>query len=315
MESVTLFAGTANEPLAAAVARELDVPLAGRTVQRFPDGEISVRLEQSVRGREVFILQPTSPAVSDHLVELLVFADACRRAAAARITAIVPYLGYARSDRRQGLRAPVTASLVAMLLETAGVTHVVALDLHSPQLEGFFRIPIDNLTAVPVLCAALRPRVAADAVVVSPDLGATRLATEYGQRLGLAAAVCHKQRTSGTAVKVARIVGEVRDRPCVIVDDMITTGGTIAEAMAALTAAGARPEFTVAATHAVLVEGARERLAAAGVRELFATDTVAQSAGGEPAVHVVSVAPSIADVIRRLVADESLHALPSLAYA
>lgn len=315
MERVTLFAGTANETLAAEVARELDVPLGSRSVERFPDGEISVRLAESVRGREVFVLQPTSPAVNDNLVELLVFADACRRASAARITAIVPYFGYARSDRRQGRRAPITASLAATLIEASGISHVVTLDLHSPQLEGFFRIPIDNMTAVPALCAALRHRVAEDAVVVAPDLGATRLATEYSQRLGVAAAVCHKQRTSGTEVRVARIVGDVRDRPCVIVDDMITTGGTIAEAVAALTAAGARPDFTVAATHGVLVEGARERLLGAGVRELYATDSIPQHAGGAPAVHVVSVAPSVADVIRRLVADESLHALSSLAYA
>ena len=315
MERSILFAGTANSPLAHAVARELGVALGASAVERFPDGEISVRIGESVRGCEVFIFQPTAPPVSDHLVELLVFADACRRAAAARIVAIVPYFGYARSDRRKGERTPVTASLVAALMEASGIDHVVTLDAHSAQVEGFFRIPIDNLTAVPILCEFLRERISPDAVVVSPDLGAVRLATEYGRRLGLPIAVCHKERVSGAEVKISQIVGDVRGRACVIIDDMITTGGTIAECVGALRAAGAQPEVTVAATHAILVEGARERLAGAGVRELIVTDTVVEREGGAPALRIVSAAPPIADVVRRVMADASLHALSSLAYS
>ena len=315
MQRFLLFAGTANPPLAQAVAHELGVSLGDGTVERFPDGEVTVRLGESVRGCEVFILQPTAPPVSDHLVEMLVFADACRRAAAERIVAIVPYFGYARSDRRKGERTPVTASLVAALMESSGIEHVITLDAHSAQVEGFFRIPIDHLTAVPILCDALRERVTADSVVVSPDLGAVRLATEYGRRLGVPIAVCHKQRMSGTEVKVTQIVGEVRDRACVIIDDMITTGGTIAECVGALRAAGARPEVTVAATHAILVEGARQRLVDAGVREVVVTDTVVAQEGGSPVVRIVSAAPPIADVVRRVVADASLHSLGSLGYS
>jgi ribose-phosphate pyrophosphokinase len=315
LERYALVPGTANRPLAESVARELRAPLCKCTVERFPDGEVSVLIEESVRGRDVFLLQPTSPPVNDHLVELLVLADACRRAAAARISAIVPYFGYARSDRRQGRRAPITASLAATVAETAGIDHVVVLDAHSPQLEGFFRVPIDNLSAVPAICDALAERVDGDAVVVSPDLGAVRLAAEYGRRLGLPTAVCHKQRTSAREASVSRIVGEARGRRCIIVDDMITTGGTIAAAIAALTEAGARGDMTVAATHAVLTAGARERLAAAGVRELFVSDSIVQPMDGEPKLRVVSVAATIADVVRRVTADASLHAAGPLAYA
>src|SRR5215218_7753249 len=165
----TIFAGTANAGLAEAVARELGVRLGACAVERFPDGETSVRLDEPVRGREVFVVQPTSPPVNDHLVELLAFADACRRASAARLTAIVPYFGYARSDRRNCRREPITASLVASLMQAAGVHHIVTVDVHTPQVEGFFQIPVDALTAVPALAAALRSRIPDDAVVVSPD--------------------------------------------------------------------------------------------------------------------------------------------------
>lgn len=306
LKGCSIFAGTANPELAAAIARELGVDLGRCTVERFPDGEISVHLDESVRGHEVFIVQPTSPPVNDHLIELLVFADACRRAAAARVTAVVPYFGYARSDKRQGLRRPITASFVADFMRCTGIAHVLTVDLHTPQLEGFFRIPVDDLTAVPLLCASLRHQIPGDAVVVTPDLGGVRRATEFGQRLGVPIAVCHKHRTSGTEVKVTEITGDVRDRACVIVDDMITTGGTIAESARALVKAGARPDFTVAATHGVFVDGAFARLAEAGARTVLVTDTVAITDREWPPLRVVSAAPLIAAALRRVLADGSL---------
>src|SRR5918999_135901 len=178
-EGFVIFAGTANAELAAGVARELGVQLGACSVERFPDGEMSVRLDEPVRGREVFVVQPTQPPVNDHLVELLAFADGCRRASAARITAIVPYFGYARSDKRNSRRVPVMASMVADLMQSVGIGHVVTVDVHTPQLEGFFRIPVDSLTAVPTLVHALRDRLPEDTVVVSPDAGCVSMATEY----------------------------------------------------------------------------------------------------------------------------------------
>jgi len=174
-----IFAGTANPDLARAVARELGVRLGACAVERFPDGEVSVRLEESVRGREVFVVQPTSPPVNEHLVELLAFADACRRASAARTTAVVPYFGYARADKRHGRREPITASVVADLFEAVGIAHVLTVDVHAPQIEGFFRIPMDSLTAVPALCEALGGRLHGGAVVVSPEL--TRASSRWSR--------------------------------------------------------------------------------------------------------------------------------------
>ncbi len=309
MSGCNIFAGAASAELADAIARELGVVLSARTVERFPDGEISVHIDESVRGHEVFIVQSTSPPVNDHLVELLIFADACRRAAADRVTAVVPYFGYARSDKRQGLRRPITASAVADWMRSAGIGHLITVDVHTPQLEGFFRIPVDDLTAVPLLCESLRQDIPADAVVVTPDLGGVHRATEYAERLGLSVAVCHKHRVSGTEVKVTDITGDVRDRTCLIVDDMISTGGTIAEGIRALLAAGARADFTVAATHGVFVEGAYARLAEAGVRTVFVTDTIAIADRAWPPLRVVSAAPLIAAALRRVIANGSLAEL------
>lgn len=301
MPVYTLLAGTANPALAAAVARELGVTPGRCRVERFPDGELSVTLDESVRGREVFVVQPTTPPVNDHLVELLAFADACRRAAADRVTAVVPYFGYARADRRDRGRQAIMASVVAQVLQCAGVDHLITVDLHTSQIEGFFHVPVDGLSAVAALCDAVRERLG-DAlrslVVVSPDAGRVPMANDYAQRLGVPLVVLHKRRESGASTAVTHLVGDVRGKRCLLIDDMIATGGTLVESVRALRAAGADEPFHVAATHGLFLGDALERLLAAGVREIFVTDTVPRPEHESGAVRVVSVAPLVAAAIR-----------------
>jgi ribose-phosphate pyrophosphokinase len=306
LRDFVLLAGRAHPALAAAIARELGAKLGACEVDRFPDGEVAVRLLEPVRRKDVVIVQPTAPPVNDHLVELLALADACRRAAAARITAIVPYFAYARADKRHGRREPITGRMVADCLEAVGVAHVVTVDLHTPQMEGFFFAPVDSLTAVPVLCRALRERLPAGVAVVSPDAGRVGLATDYAQRLGAPVVVLHKRRDSGTETHVTHVVGDVAGRACLIVDDIVATAGTLAESVTALLAAGARPEVFVAATHGLLLPGARERLGHPAVREVHVTDTVPVPSQDWPALRVVSIAPLVAAALERFLAHDSI---------
>jgi ribose-phosphate pyrophosphokinase len=304
-----LLTGTAHPALAADIANQLRVTLGRCRVERFPDGEVTAELQQSVRGRDVFIVQPTSPPVNDHLVELLVMADACRRADADRITAIVPYFAYARSDKRSGRRVPVTARAVADMMQSIGINHVVTLDAHTPQIEGFFRIPIDNLSTVPTMCAALESRLTSDTVIVSPDLGGVKRATEVGERLGRPVAICVKRRTDGTSVEVTQVIGDVRDRACVIVDDMLTTGSTITEAAKAIRAHGARDAMVVMASHGVFIPGARQKMRDVGVSEVVVSDSIAADQDGDLPVTRVPIATLLADVVERLMAAGSLRDL------
>lgn len=297
-DNFVIFAGTANPTLAAATARELANEPGACEIERFPDGEISVVLGEAVRGRKVFVVQPTSPPVDDHLMELLIFADACRRASADSITAIVPYFGYARSDKRDRRRGPITASLVAELMECAGIAHVILVDVHARQAEGFFHGPVDNLTAIPELCRVLEDRVPADTVVVSPDAGGVKMATEYARRLARPLVVLHKRRESGSETDVTHIVGDVRGRSCLIVDDMISTGGTIAESAAALRDAGSRPGIIVAATHGLLLDGACDRMRDAGVERVYVSDSIAGPDRRCGHTEVVTIAPLLAATIR-----------------
>lgn len=302
----TIFAGRANVALATSVAIEMGARLGACTVEHFPDGEVSVCLDEPVRGREVFIIQPTSPPANDHLIELLVFADACQRDGAAHITAVVPYFGYARADKRNGRREPITASMVADLMQVVGVNHVVTIDLHAPQVEGFFRIPVDSLTAVPVIAEVLRPNLAEGTVIISPDAGRVQMANEYSRQLGAPVVLLQKQRESGAETRVTHVVGDVRNRPCLIIDDMISTGGTISESIEALLAAGARPEITIAVTHGLLLPGAREKLMRDEVQEVLVTDSVAVSEPDWSQLRIVSVAPLIAAALQSFFID-SLH--------
>ena len=313
-KGATLIAGSACRSMSTLVERDLGRRFAAATIERFPDGEVSVCLEEPVRGEEVILLAATAPPVNDHLVELLALADACRRADAARIVAVVPYFGYARSDRRDGRRTPIMASLIAELAEHAGINHVVTVDVHTPALEGFFRIPVDNLTAIPALAGALTGRVmnaSGNAVIVAPDLGALRLANRYATKLGLPVAVCHKRRLGGTEVTVSRITGDVAGRRCIIIDDMISTGGTIVESVRALNEAGATPEHIVAATHAVLVPGALDKIGNAGVRELLVTDSIEPRSDPTARLQptILSIAPLLATAVHRLLNGGSLREL------
>jgi ribose-phosphate pyrophosphokinase len=306
---LVLAAGTANPSLARAVARELDMPIAAADIGRFPDGEVRIRLDEPVRERDVVLLQPTAPPVNDNLMELLALADACRRASAERVIAVIPYFAYARSDRRDGRREPITASLVADLLECAGVDHVVLVDVHAPQLEGFFRIPVDHLSAVPALCDEIGPLLPAKTVVVSPDAGRVQMATEYARRLRKPLVLLHKRRESESETEVTHIVGDVRDQACLLIDDIISSGGTIAESARALHEAGAGRKFFVAATHGLLIGDACERMAASGVEHLFVTDSLA-GPGERCAVdglrlHVVSIATAVAAAIRLQLVERS----------
>ena len=301
-----IFAGTANPGLTAAIAADLGMFPGACAIERFPDGETSVQLLESVRRKEVFLVQPLSPPVNDHLVELLALADACRRAAATRITAVVPYLGYARSDKRHGRREPISGRMVADVLEAVGIDHVVTMDLHAPQIEGFFHIPVDSLTAVPTLCNILHEKLPPGVVVVAPDAGALRMATDYAHRLKGTVAVLHKRRESGTGTQVTHLVGEVGGKPCLIVDDMISTGGTLASGIEALLQAGARPELTIAATHGLLLPGARQKLTHEAVKKVLITDTVAGAPKDWPLLQVISIAPVIAGALKRLLEHRSL---------
>ncbi len=309
MTHFSLFRGTANPDLSIEIARILDHSLSPSQTEVFPDGEVSVRLDEAVRGHPVFIVQSTAPPVTENLFELLLFVDACRRAASGHVTAVVPYFGYARADRRHGRRESIAASMVARLCQAVGLSHLVTVDLHTTQIEGFFHLPVEHLTAVPTLCDELKGRLAPETVVVSPDEGRLEMAGKYAQRLGLSVAVVHKQRISGVETRVVKIAGDVQDRPCLIIDDMITTGDTIANAMDALIKEGARPEFHVAATHGVLLKGARARLTRPGLREIFITDSVAPHIANWPELKVVSIAPLLAGAIHRLATHQSISDL------
>lgn len=303
-EEFSIFCGNANRKLAEAVARTIGVPLSAATVERFPDGEVSVEVREAVRDKDVFIVQSTAPPVNDHLMELLTFVDACRRASATRVIAVIPYFGYARSDKRHGRREPISARLVADLVQTAGIDHVITIDLHASQIEGFFRIPVDSLSAVSVLCDAIKRSLPAGTVVVSPDAGRLQMATEYAQRLKTSVVLLHKTRETGTETHVTHLVGDVRGRPCLVVDDMISTGGTIAEAVRQLVQAGAQPGIFVAATHGLLLSGAQGKLTTESMADVFVTDTIQQTIEGWPRLHVVSVASLLAEAIQRVTSDQ-----------
>jgi ribose-phosphate pyrophosphokinase len=292
-----VVSGSAHPALVEAVCADLGLASAARMLERFPDGEVRVVVREPVRGADVHVVQPLSPPADARLVELLFLADACRRGGAARVTAIVPYLAWARQDRRSADAEPHGARLVADLL-CARLDHVLAVDVHARAAEGFFSVPFEHLTAVPALAAALAGSRAP--VVVAPDLGAAKLAERVAARLGAPAACVHKERLSPTEVRSRVVSGEVAGRAPIVVDDMISTGATIEAAVKVLLEAGCRPDVTVAATHGLFVGDALERLGRLGLARVVVTDSVPPPRDPPFALGVVGLAPLLSEAIRRL---------------
>jgi ribose-phosphate pyrophosphokinase len=303
--SLRIVSGTANRPLADTVGARLGVPVGG-TVRRFPDGEMRPVVEDA-RGDDVYLVQPTGPPVNENVVELLLSLDACRRAGAGRITAVVPYFGYARQDRRSRSGQAVGARVIADALAAAGAQRLVVIDPHTSALEAMCAMPVEMVTAVPGLAGALAP-VTGETLVVAPDFGAVKLARHYATLLGTPVAVVRKHRETATTVRAEELVGEVRNRPAIVVDDMISTGGTVEAAVHALLAHAAA-DITVAATHGPLAETAAGRLGALPLRRLVVTDSVRPDRVTAIPRTVHSLTPLLADVISRLHRDEPLDDL------
>ncbi len=304
-EHLTVLVGPAATTLGAQVCEILSLSATAYECRRFPDGEIQIELRESVRGRHLYLLQPTCPPVEQRMLELLLLADACRRSGAERLTAIIPYFGYARQDRRSHRRA-LGARVATSVIGTAGLDRLMLIDAHAPAIEGFFDAPMDHLTAVPLLARSARPSVRDDSVVVAPDLGAVKLAREYSRLLQIPMAFVHKTRMDGDTVKAHDVIGDVRGRAPLVIDDMLSTGGTVEAAVAALRGAGATGPITVAVTHALCVGRAAEILPTLGLARFMATDTVTPACGPTAQIEVTSVAPLIAAAIERDYRDESL---------
>src|SRR6202453_1269238 len=307
-----VFSGRANVPLAEKIAQCLGDPLGKLTLQNFPDGDFLARIDEDVRGRDVFVVQPTCHPVNDNIMELLIILDRLRRASAARITAVIPYYGYARQDRKDQGRVPITAKLVANLLTTAGVNRVVALDLHAAQIQGFFDIPVDHMHAGPVINEYIRslkiPK--EDFVVLSPDEGSVKRALIYQKKLGGAIAIVDKRRSSATDVEAANLIGcSLQNKVAVIFDDMISTASSLVSAVNVARSNGARDVYACA-THAVLCENAVSRLREARVDKIVVTDSIPLTPEKEPPkIHVLSVAPLEEHAIKRGDFNESVSKL------
>jgi ribose-phosphate pyrophosphokinase len=303
-----LLSGTANPPLAEEIAQELKQPLCQVTIRRFADGEISIKIDENVRGQDVFIIQPTNPP-AENLVEMLILIDAAKRASAARVTTVMPYYGYARQDRKDQPRVAISAKLMANLIVTAGADRVLGLDFHQHQLQGFFDIPVDHLYAAPVLVQHYRQKTLHEPVVVAPDVGAAKMARGFAKRLDASLAIIDKRRPSANIAEVLNVVGEVEGRDCLLVDDMIDTAGTMSEGVGALKRLGARDVYCCA-THALLSGPAVDRLTASEVAEVAVTNTInIPEERRFDRLKVLSVAPLFAKAIRFTHDDQSVSSL------
>ncbi len=312
MRDLRLFTGRANPQLARGICQYLDIEMGAIEVSDFSDGEIFVQIREHIRGKDVFLLQPTCHPVNQHLMELLIMADACRRASAARITAVLPYFGYGRQDRKDRPRVPITAKLVADLITAAGVNRILALDLHAGQLQAYFNIPVDHLFAAPVLIEYFQRHTYHHLSVIAPDAGGVERAGAFAKRLDVSLGIIDKRRDreNKNVATVRHIVGDVSGRDVLVVDDMVDTAGTLVEATAALRRAGAQRVFA-GATHAVLSGPAMQRLAASDLTQLVVTDTIPLGAKAQAwdGIHVLSVAPLLGEAIKRIHCDESVSSL------
>jgi ribose-phosphate pyrophosphokinase len=305
---VKIFSGSANPALAQKIAEFLGVPLGAAKISRFSDGEIWVKIEEHVRGDDVFVVQPTCPPPNENLMELLIMTDALRRASTARITAVMPFYGYARQDRKDQPRVPITAKLVANLLVAAGVNRVLTLDLHAQQIQGFFDIPLDHLYASPVIVKYLKEKKLRNPVVVSPDTGGLKMAHAYAQMLDAGLAIVAKQRKGPTEVEAFSLVGDVEGRTAILVDDLTTTAGTLCAAASFVRRNGATAVYA-AVTHAVLAPIGIERLKKSEITELVVTDSVPVPTGSGLPITVLSVAELFGEAIRRIHEDKSISDL------
>ena len=303
-----IFSGTANEPLARAICKSISVPLGKCDIKPFPDGETFIKIEENVRGEEVFIVQPTSPPTNHNLMELFIMIDALRRASAKRITAVLPFYGYARQDRKDQPRVPITAKLVANLLVAAGANRILTIDLHAQQIQGFFDIPVDHLYAAPVMYDYLRKKNLKDLVVVSPDVGGLKMAHAYSQTLGVGLAIVAKRRKSATDVEAMAVIGDIKGKNILLVDDLTETAGTLTQAAVLLKKKGAK-QILACVSHAILSETGIERLRKSVIDELITTDTVQRPPIDGVKIVTLSVAGLLGEAIKRIHSNESVNSL------
>jgi len=308
VDPVRIFSGNASRPLAQAICDQLKVPLGNVDVSRFEDGEVSVKFNENIRGGDVFIIQATG-APSDNLMELLVMLDAAKRASARRVTAVLPYFGYARQDRKDQPRAPITAKLVANLITTAGADRALTMDLHSAQIQGFFDIPFDHLYSAPVLIDYFAQKHIPNMVVVAPDVGGVKMARAYAKRLGAELALTDKRRPRPDAVEIMNIIGDVEGKNAVLFDDLVTTAGTLCQAAEAVVRKGARAVYA-GVTHGVFSSRAFERIEKSPIEELVITDTISRDGSALPStIRVLSVAGLLGEAVTRIHEERSLSSL------
>ena len=308
-KKLKIFTGNANPALAKEICDYLGLPLGEAFVGRFNNGEVQIMIDESVRGKDVFIIQPTSYPVNDNLMELMVMADALKRASARHITAVVPYYGYARQDRKTRGREPITAKLVANLMQTSGITRLVTIDLHAGQIQGFFDVPVDHLYGASILAKYINEKNLEDVIVVSPDLGGVTRARDLADRIGAPIAIIEKKRPEPGVAKVMNLIGDVKGKNCIIVDDIVDTAGSLVEGAKALEAFGAK-SVMAAVTHAVLTDPASERIANSNIKELIVTNTMPLQENCKlDNVTQLSVAPLLGEAIMRIFHEVSVSNL------
>lgn len=310
MRGYKVFSGTANPEFSRQVAKYLGIPLSEASIKRFSDGEISVQIGESVRGKDVFIIQPTCAPTDTNLMELLILTDALKRSSASSITAVIPYFGYARQDRKAAPRVPITSKLVANMIETAGIDRVITMDLHAGQIQGFFDIPVDNLYGTIAFTNYVKNKHLANPIVASPDIGGVARARSLAKQLNLDLVIIDKRREKANESEVMNVIGDVGGKDVILIDDMVDTAGTLVKAAAAFKERGAT-SVTAFCTHPVLSGPAYERIATGAIDELVVTDTIPLKETNEH-IKVISVAPLFAEVIRRVYHDESVNGLFSM---